>query len=93
MTATVYQVEIKTFYDDPQTGQRKRGWITMSAEKARLREDDWKRCIECHARVKMMKAGPNGIPAAHAEHMQEFPGCSHSYTFDGTRRPNPDAID
>jgi hypothetical protein len=93
MAIYVYEVEIKAFYNDPQSGERKRGWVRLSAEKARLREDDWKRCVECHARVKVMKAGPDGVPAAHPEHMQEFPGCSLSYTFDGTKRPNPDAID
>jgi len=93
MTKYVYEVEIKMFHGDSQSGKREYGWIVMSAEKARLREDDRKRCIECRARVRVHKAGPNGVPAAHAEHMQEFSGCSLSYTFDGTKRPNPDAID
>jgi hypothetical protein len=43
--------------------------------------------------VKLMQAGPNIQPAAHAEHVKRFDGCSLSDIFSGTRYPNPDAIE
>jgi hypothetical protein len=89
----VYEVEVKTSHEDPNTGNRVYGWLKLPASKARLRTDDRKRCIECHAPVKVMTAGPNGVPAAHAEHFKRFAGCSLSDEFDGTKRPNPDAVD
>jgi hypothetical protein len=43
--------------------------------------------------VKLMQAGPNIQPAAHAEHVKRFDGCSLSDIFSGARYPNPDAIE
>jgi hypothetical protein len=89
----VYEAEVKTYYDDPATGQRMRGWVLMPVWKARQRRDADVRCKECHAPVKLMKAGPNNLPAAHAEHFKRFAGCSLSDIFSGTRYPSPDAIE
>jgi hypothetical protein len=89
----VYDAEVKTHYDDPVTNERKRGWVLMPVWKAYQRRETDVRCKECHARVKLMKAGPNNQPAAHAEHFQGFEGCSLSYKFNGTRSVNPDAVE
>lgn len=93
MSEKVYEVEAKTYSTDKQTGKRKREWVLMEAWKAKQRQDVTVRCKECHAPVKLMSAGPGGVPAAHAEHYKRFPGCSLSDAFDGIRRPNPDAIE
>ena len=89
----VYEVEVKTYFDDPLTKQRKRGWLLTPVWKAYQRRETELRCKECHARVKLMKAGPNNQPAAHAEHFQGFECCSLSYKFTGTRFQNPYAIE
>lgn len=51
-----------------------------------LGRQEVKRCPECHGRVKAVKAGPNGVPAAHFEHFNRHKGCSLGDCFDGTRR-------
>jgi hypothetical protein len=67
-----YEAEVKTYYDDPATGLRKRGWILLPVWKARQRRDADVRCKECDAPVKLMTAGPNNQPAAHTEHFRRF---------------------
>jgi hypothetical protein len=89
----VYEAEVKTYHDDPATTERKRVWVLMPVWKAYQQRATDVRCKECHARVKLMKAGPGNQPAAHAEHVQAFEGCSLSYKFNGTQFPNPDSIE
>ena len=88
----VYEVEVKDYCDDSQTKERKRVWVRIPVWKAYQQRATELRCKECHARVKLMRAGPHNQPAAHAEHFQAFDGCSLSYKYSGTRRANPDAI-
>jgi uncharacterized protein with PIN domain len=93
MSDRVYEVEVKTYWTDKETGERKREWVLTEVWKAKQRQDVRVRCKECRAPVKLMSAGPGGVPAAHAEHYKRFPGCSLSDAFDGICRLNPDAID
>jgi hypothetical protein len=89
----VYETEVETYVSDRVTGQWKRTWVLMPVWKAKQRRDVVSRCKECHASVKLMKAGPDGQPAAHAEHFRKFEGCSLSMAYEGQRSPNPDAIE
>ena len=89
----VYEAEIERYEKDPTTNQYKRKWILMLVSDAKRINDVTARCKECHARVKLMEAGPNNVPRAHAEHFKKFEGCSLSMAYAGIRSPNPDAID
>ena len=89
----VYEAEVEIYYLDPAEGRWKRKWAAMAVSKAKQRRDVVARCKECHAPVKLMKAGPNNTPAAHAEHKRKYEGCSLSMAFAGISSPNPDAIE
>jgi hypothetical protein len=89
----VYEAEVKIYSADPVTGKHKFGWVLMPVWRAKQRRDVEARCKECHAPVKLMKAGPNNQPAAHAEHFRKFEGCSLSMAYAGIPSPNPDAIE
>ena len=89
----VYEAQIEEYEKDPTTGQYKRKWTLMLVSLAKRRNDVKARCKECHAPVKLMEAGPNNIPRAHAEHFKKFEGCSLSMAYKGVRSPNPDAIE
>jgi uncharacterized protein with PIN domain len=91
MSQKVYEVEVKTWVTD-EACNRKLDWVVMPVVKARQLADPTIRCEECHGRVKLMSAGPGGVPAAHAEHFQRFTGCSLGDCYDGTSRPNPSMV-
>ncbi len=93
MEEHVYEAEVEKYYQDPETTQWKRKWVLTPVSKAKQRRDVKARCKECHAPVKLMEAGPNNVPRAHAEHKRKFEGCSLSMAYAGIRSPNPDAID
>jgi hypothetical protein len=40
--------------------------------------------MKCHGRIRLHRAGPNGQPGAHAEHMRRNPGCPLGDCFNGT---------
>ena len=42
------------------------------------------RCVECEGQVRAHREGRNG-EAAHFEHLQQNPGCSLGFFFNGTR--------
>jgi hypothetical protein len=67
-------------------------WKKILVSEARMHMDLLVRCVECHGNVVLMKAGPGGIPRAHAEHRPAHRGCSLAQKFDGQRRPNPNAV-
>lgn len=91
MEKDVYECEVKILHTDD-SGDRVFGWMTMSVLKAYQLRDTLARCKECHGRVKLMCAGPNGVPQAHPEHYARNRGCSLGDCFDGTARMHVNAI-
>ena len=70
------------------------GWKSVSVEDPlALDRNELKRCPECRGRVVVMKDGKTASSPAHYEHRPAHPGCSHSFTFDGTKRPHPNPLD
>lgn len=67
-------------------------WKRVLVSEARMHINLLVRCVACHGNVVLMKAGPGGIPRAHAEHRPAHRGCSLAQKFDGQRRPNPHAV-
>ena len=71
-------------------------WITIKVGEALgygKEERKRLRCLECHGRVKPMRAGPGGVPCAHFEHFRRHKGCSRGDCFDGTKRIHLDALE
>jgi hypothetical protein len=71
-------------------------WITIKVDEAvgyGKKERNRLRCLECHGRVKPMRAGPGGVPCAHFEHFRRNKGCSRGDCFDGTPRVHPSALE
>jgi hypothetical protein len=68
-------------------------WRKIPVTDRLARDPNETRRPECHGRVRVHKAGPNGDPPAHFEHTQNHPGCTHSYTFAGTVSPHPDPLE
>jgi hypothetical protein len=68
------------------------GWKKILVSEARMHMDLLVRCVECHGNVVLMKAGPGGIPRAHAEHRPAHKGCFLAQKFDGQKSPNPNAV-
>lgn len=67
-------------------------WKKILVSEARMHMNLLVRCVECHGNVVLMKAGPGGIPRAHAEHRPAHRGCSLAQKFDGQRRSNLNAV-
>ena len=67
-------------------------WKRVLVSEARMHSNLLVRCVECYGNVVLMKAGPGGIPRAHAEHRPANRGCSLAQKFDGHRRPNPNVV-
>jgi hypothetical protein len=89
----IYECEVRRFQTDPATGQRRLMWVKMRVPKAmQLGDDPETRCLECHGPVRLHRAGPNGVPAAHAEHRTKHSGCSLGFCFEGTKSLHPDAL-
>ncbi len=79
MRKEIYECEVKL----------KGEWTSRPVGEVRLLGDVPRRCKECHGPIVLMKAGPNGVPRAHAEHRPRNVGCSLGHYFDGNRRPSP----
>jgi hypothetical protein len=92
MVDWIYECEIRDWVTDP-IGQRKLGWVKVAVTHALSRKDPTTRCVECHGEVRLHRAGPDGVPAAHAEHRVGHPGCSLGHYFDGTKRAHPHALE
>jgi hypothetical protein len=93
MADQIYECEARRFGTDPVTGKRGLVWLKMAVSKVlQLGEEPETRCPECRGPVRLHKAGPNGIPAAHAEHRVGHKGCSLGYYFEGTQSLHPDAL-
>jgi 5-methylcytosine-specific restriction protein A len=67
-------------------------WELRSVE-GLLLQDQVVRCQECLGPVRLHRAGPEGVPKAHAEHSTGHPGCSLGHYFNGVRSLHPQAID
>jgi hypothetical protein len=89
----IYECEVKKWVNDPTTGKRVREWIVMPVERALQLADVSIRCKKCHGGIRLHKAGPNGIPRAHAEHRQRHRGCPLGDCFDGEFRLSPTALE
>lgn len=64
-------------------------WQQILVSEARMHYKPLVRCIECHGAVVLMKAGPGGIPRAHAEHRPGHEGCSLGHYYKGVSFPHP----
>jgi len=51
-------------------------WEVMSVEEVLSLPDPSIRCKECHGTIRLHRAGPGGVPRAHAEHRHRHKGCS-----------------
>ena len=80
----VYECEVRKAITDSETGKRTLAWVVVSVEDALKLGDPIKRCMKCHGRIRLHRAGPNGQPGAHAEHMRRNPGCPLGDCFNGT---------
>lgn len=68
-------------------------WILAPVVDLLDRTNPTVRCQECFGPVRLHRAGPGGVPRAHAEHRSGHSGCSLGHSFCGTRSLHPDAID
>lgn len=64
-------------------------WKKVTVEEAREHGNVARRCFECYGPIVLMRAGPNGVPRAHAEHRPGHKGCSLGHYFDGTKAISP----
>jgi hypothetical protein len=93
MPEQIYECDARLFHNDPGTGKRGLAWVKMPVFRAvQMGDTPETRCPECHGPVRLHRAGPNGVPAAHAEHRRGHAGCSLGCYFEGTRSQHPDAI-
>lgn len=88
-----YRVEAETehsnSYCEAWLGGR---WRRTLVSEARMHYKPLVRCIECQGAVVLMKAGPGGIPRAHAEHRPGHEGCSLGHYYQGVSFPHPNPI-
>lgn len=67
-------------------------WQKILVSEARMHYKPLVRCIECHGAVVLMKAGPGGIPRAHAEHRPGHEGCSLGHYYKRVSFPHPNPV-
>jgi hypothetical protein len=79
--------ELKKWFTDLTTGERRRGWKVISIQEALQTPDEIFRCVECHGRVRPHNASKD--QSAHFEHEQRHAGCSRS---DGYVEGTPHAM-
>src|SRR5215469_5810914 len=84
MKDEIYECEIRKLVTDPNTGKRSLDWVIVSVEEGLRLIDPIRRCKACHGRIRLHRAGPGGIPRAHAEHMRRNPGCPLGFCYSGT---------
>ena len=75
MADHVYECEVRKTVADSVTGQHTMAWVVVTVNEALKLNDPIRRCMACHGRVRLHRAGPNGQPRAHAEHMRRNSGC------------------
>lgn len=52
-------------------------WISVTIDLAlNLGRETVMRCIECHGALRPHRAGRDGVPSAHFEHLSRHKGCS-----------------
>lgn len=68
------------------------GWSKIAVQLAISRPDALIRCQECYGPIQLHRAGPSGVPRAHAEHRVSHAGCSLGHNFDGRRRIHPTPV-
>ena len=69
-----YECEIRQWHEDKTTRKRALRWAVISVEEALRLGDVIRRCKECHSPIRLHRAGPGGVPRAHAEHQERHPG-------------------
>lgn len=69
------------------------GWRRVLVAEVCMHNSLLVRCIECHGKVVLMKAGANNTPRAHAEHRPSHLGCSLGHYFNGVRSPHPEPVE
>lgn len=84
MKEEIYDCEIRKIVTEPVTGKRVPGWVVVTVEEALRLNDPIRRCKACHGRIRLHRAGPGGVPRAHAEHMRRNPGCPLGFCYCGT---------
>lgn len=80
----IYECEVRKLVTDATTGKRGPAWVVVPVEEALQMGDPIRRCKSCHGRIRLHRAGPGGIPRAHAEHMRKNPGCPLGFCYSGT---------
>lgn len=90
MKDEIYDCEVRKLVTDQVTGKRVLAWVVVPVEEA-LRLNDPRRCKSCHGRIRLHRAGPGGVPRAHAEHMRTNPGCPLGFCYCGTLSMAPDS--
>ena len=68
-------------------------WEVMPVEEAFVLGDVTIRCMKCHGPIRLHRAGPNGVPRAHAEHRRRHRGCPLGDCFDGNFRLSPTPVE
>lgn len=89
----IYECEIRQWHEDKTTRKRALRWAVISVEEALQLGDVIRRCKESHGPIRLHRAGPGGVPRAHAEHQKRHPGCPLGDCFDGTFRLSPNPIE
>lgn len=89
----IYECEVKQWVNDPAFGTRVHKWVVMRVDKAMQLADVSVRCLKCHGRVQLHRAGPGGVPRAHAEHHTRHPGCPLGDCNDGEFRLSPTPVE
>ena len=84
MKDEIYECEIRKVVTDATSGKRLLAWVVVPVEEALRLNDPIRRCKACHGRIRLHKAGPMGVPRAHAEHMRKNPGCPLGFCYNGT---------
>lgn len=93
VTEKVYECEVRRWVDDLTTAKRVRQWVVMPVERVLQLADVSIRCAKCHGPIRLHRAGPGGVPRAHAEHRQRHPGCPLGDCFDGEFRLSPTPVE
>ncbi|PYV18549.1 MAG: hypothetical protein DMG21_04570 [Acidobacteria bacterium] len=88
----IFECEVRQWKPDPSTGKGAPLWVVMPVDKAIQLADVTIRCMKCHGPIRLHRAGPLGVPRAHAEHLRRHPGCPLGDCFDGTFRTSPTPI-
>jgi hypothetical protein len=89
----VFECEIKQWGNGSGAGERIMKWIVMPVEKVMDLAVKTVRCMKCHGPIRLHRAGPGGVPRAHAEHRKRHPRCPLGDCFDGEFRLSPTPVE